>query len=160
MARKEPQTGYTLFEILLVVAIIGLLAMVVIPSFTSHEDEQKLTMATAELVNGLRYARSEAMRTGTSIRVAIDNDNDRFLVADVSGTTEQTLYHPVNKKPYDIDYPVLENCSGVDIDGSGKMNIDFTAQGLTDADRTITLTYGSSSTTIVVESSTGRITSQ
>ena len=159
MTRIEPETGFTLFEIMLAVAIIGLLAMVMIPSFNSHEDEQKLTMASTELVDGLRFARNEAMRTGSAFRVEIDNDNDRFVVTDLSGSAGQTVYHPVNKKPYGIDFATSMIYSGVDINGSSKIDIDFTARGLTDADRVITLSYGSFSTQIMVESTSGRITS-
>lgn len=160
MARiQPPDIGFTLIEILLVVAIIGLVALVMIPTFTSHEDEQKLTMAATELVEGLRYARSEAIRTGSTFRVEIDHDGDGFMVADLSGPVGQTVYHPVSKKPYRVDFTDSIIYSGVDINGSGTVNIYFSAQGLADADRVITLTYGSFSTDIMVESSSGRITS-
>ncbi len=159
MARIQPDTGFTLIEILLVVAIIGILALVMIPTFTSHEDEQKLTMAATELIDGMRYARSEAIRTGSTFRVEIDHDGDRFMVTDLSGPAGQTVYHPVSKKPYSVDFTASMIYSGVDINGSGTINIDFSAQGLADADRVITLMYGSFSTKIKVESSSGRITS-
>ena len=104
MARIQSDTGFTLIEILLVVAIIGILALVMIPTFTSHEDEQKLIMAATELVDGLRYARSEAIRTGRTFRVEIDHDDDRFMVTDLSGPAGQAVYHPVSKKPYSVAF--------------------------------------------------------
>lgn len=158
MARRQPDTGFTLIEILIVVSIIGILALAIIPTFTSHKDEQKLTTAATELVDGLRYARSEAIRTGNTFRVEIDHDDDRFMVMDLSGPAGQPVYHPVSKKPYSVNFAVSMIYSGVDINGSGTINIDFSAQGLADTDRVITLIYGPFSAEIIVESSSGRIT--
>ena len=158
MDRIRSYAGFTLIEILIVVAIIGITALVIIPAFNSYEDEQKLTMAAAELTDALRYARNEAIRTGNTFRVAINADNDQFLIEDLAALPGQAVIHPVNRTPYRIDFSASGRYSGTDITGSGMINIDFHGNGQTDNDEVITLSYGPFTTVIMVDSSSGRIT--
>jgi type II secretion system protein H len=158
MVRKGVHTGFTLVEIMIVVAIIGLTALIAIPTFTSHEDQQKLSMAAAELTDGLRYARNEAIRTGNTFRVEINADNDQFLIADLAALPGQIVTHPVSRRPYRIDFPGTANYSGIDIAGSGVILIDFNGNGQTDSDEVITLSYGSFTTIVTIASSSGLIT--
>ena len=158
MARIRPRQGFTLIEIMIVVAIIGLTALVVIPSFTSYEDEQKLSMAAAELTDGLRYARSEAIRTGSAFRVEINTDSDEFAITDLAALPGQAVIHPVSRKPYRVAFPASTRYSGIDINGTGVINVDFYGTGQANSDEVITLSYGPFTTVITVDSSSGRIT--
>jgi len=51
MSRKKRERGYTLIELLFVVAIIGILAAVAIPIYKSYTIHARMT----EVVNGVRY---------------------------------------------------------------------------------------------------------
>jgi prepilin-type N-terminal cleavage/methylation domain-containing protein len=156
MARIQPDTGFTLIEILLVVAIIGILALIMIPTFSSHEDEQKLTMATTELVDGLRYARSEAISSGNNHQVIINKAINEFKLID-STNPKNLIYHPASKKDYSVSFSDSSPFSGVDIAGTNTMSITFYANGLTDADAKICLNYGVYTTNLFVDSMTGNI---
>jgi type II secretion system protein H len=158
MDRIRSAAGFTLTEIMIVVAILGLTALVVIPTFTSHEDEQKLSLAAAELTDGLRYARNEAIRTGNTFRVTINLDNDQFMIADLAALPGQTVIHPVSRTPYNVDFPSSGRYSGIDITGSGVITINFHSNGRTDRDEVIILSYGPFTTAVKVESFSGRIT--
>ena len=142
---------------MIVVAILGLTALVVIPTFSSHEDEQKLSLAAAELCDGLRYARNEAIRTGNTFRVTINADNDQFKITDLLAFPGQTVIHPVSRTPYNVDFPASRRYSGVDITGSGVIKVDFHGNGQTDSDVVIILSYGPFTTAVKIESSSGRI---
>ena len=98
--------GYSLAEILIVVAILGLTAVVVIPVFHSN-DENRLDIAADALVQAARFARSEAMRTGqpTGFHLQTDVQRLRLFTLDTTTNPWTPLYkvrHPISKKTYDI----------------------------------------------------------
>ena len=104
MGRRE--SGYTLGEILIVVSLLGIVAAVAVPNFSST-DPQPLELAAEEIANAMRFARSEAMRLGRPIGFSQKSSNTRIQVFQVdTGTSPWTLnydvYHPHSKHLYDI----------------------------------------------------------
>ena len=61
--------GFTLLELMVTVAIPGILVGVAIPSFTSIISSTRLTTAANELITALNYARSEAIKRGVIVYV-------------------------------------------------------------------------------------------
>jgi len=99
--------GVTLVELLVVVAIIGVVAVVATP-FLSSADPQKLDYAASEFASAIRFARSEAMRTGNPTGFWQSSANKRIRVfRPDTGTSPWTpvydVYHPVSRQLYDID---------------------------------------------------------
>ena len=66
--------GFTVVEMILVVAIIGILAAIATLSLTSFLQTQRLRDATYQLVSSLTYARSEALLRNGEIFVAPSSD--------------------------------------------------------------------------------------
>lgn len=48
-AGKPAETGFTLLEIMIVVAIIGILALIIVPQVAGKDDEARITAAKANL---------------------------------------------------------------------------------------------------------------
>jgi type II secretion system protein H len=99
------RSGYTLVELLVVVAIVGVVAAAVVASQTSVEAEQTLAAAAEEVAAAYRFARSESMRTGQPHGVETSVFSQRVRVYRlVAGTPQYTVRHPVDKKLYALDF--------------------------------------------------------
>lgn len=105
--RELRSHGVTLVELLVVITILGVVAVVAIPDFSSS-NPQTLDLAAEEIANAMRFARSEALRTGEPRGFQQQSGTKRIRVfRPDTGTSPWTLnydvYHPVSKQLYDIE---------------------------------------------------------
>jgi len=73
--------GMTLLEILVVLAIMGLVAAMVLPMLGPGVSTTELKASARQLASGLRLARSEAMSSRRETFLTIDLEGRRFKVA-------------------------------------------------------------------------------
>jgi type IV fimbrial biogenesis protein FimT len=67
--RTSNAKGFTLIEVMIVGAMLGLLAMIAVPSLQQWIATQQLRQATTELAGNLSLARTAAMSRGTGVVV-------------------------------------------------------------------------------------------
>ena len=65
----ESSSGFTLMELMVTIAIAGILLGVAIPSFTFIISSNRLTTCANELVTALNLARSEAIKRGQPVTI-------------------------------------------------------------------------------------------
>ena len=108
-APRRGQAGYTLTELVIVVAILSIAAAVAVPSLRSGPDKQ-LGLAAGQFASAIRFARSESIRTGQphGFRFLTNQYRIRVFSADTAAspwTWIFDVYHPVDKQLYDYTFP-------------------------------------------------------
>lgn len=73
--QHKHNSGFTLLELMITIAIAGILIGIAIPSFTSIISSNRLTAHANELVTALNLARNEAVKRGVSVTVRKVDDN-------------------------------------------------------------------------------------
>ncbi|WP_443191154.1 GspH/FimT family pseudopilin [Pseudomonas indica] len=70
----KTSSGFTLVELMVIVAILGIFAGIAVPSFTDLVKRNRLQSASEEFYGLLQYARTEAVSRGRSITVTRNKD--------------------------------------------------------------------------------------
>lgn len=97
-ANLKKQSGYTFVEVMVVIGIVAILAAIGLPSYKSFMEQSEFTQAYNNLYNAYRFARSEAIKTSSSMQIsaATGTWNDGWGVY-ASGTGDALLAAPAVK---------------------------------------------------------------
>lgn len=68
------KSAFTLFELLVVLAIVGILMLVGLPSLSHFVGRNKDTVAVNNIVSALHYARSSAISSGEDVKLCKSSD--------------------------------------------------------------------------------------
>ncbi len=142
--RRRQAAGFTIIEMMVVLTILGL-AMTAAPALVSSINGSRLRAASDDLIAGLREARNQAVRTGSSVEVVFDLRQRRYA----------TSYQPGGiELPPIVDRVELSPAGLVDPNGVARFR--FQADGSTAPVR-IALWNSGGSTMVVLDWLTGRI---
>ncbi|MBW2622259.1 MAG: GspH/FimT family pseudopilin [Deltaproteobacteria bacterium] len=165
--------GFTLIDLLLSIAIIGILGMLVVPQYHSYITDAKLDEAAGELVSGLQYSESLAVTHQRPFGLQADVDGNWFKVFDNRYKADPTPHHdadppvdangvvlnPVEKKWFIKDFDLEQAFEGVSITAvpAGGEILFYPDGHSSSSNGTITLQYGGSERIITINGATGRV---
>lgn len=93
MQWKHP-SGFTLIEVLVVIALLGIVTALAAPGFASLVRSNRVQAAAGELQRALYYARSEAMSRGVNVIVTTDPEDANGWTGALKISTAKTVVLP------------------------------------------------------------------
>ena len=84
--RRLNEQGFGMAELIVVVAVIGLLAALAVPSFLTYWQSAGLSAGAAEMASVLNRGRQLAVSQNTSVCVQVSGTSIRFRTVSCAGT--------------------------------------------------------------------------
>jgi type IV fimbrial biogenesis protein FimT len=106
--------GFSLLELMLVLAILGIVLSMAIPSVSSYLDRRKVIRAAEAVYSEFQYARSEAIARSQTVYVSFDTDGSDTWSIGVSTTS--------GCDPTQSDTTAADACVLVIDDGDGNVH--------------------------------------
>lgn len=111
MKRTYAQRGYSVVEMLVVVAIIGILMLVTVPNFMAMRRSSIVKGSLRQFTNDLRAARQRAVTASSLVRVAYTNNGRTYYI--LESTDNGTKWDQVGTNPKYLQENVyFESASG------------------------------------------------
>jgi type IV fimbrial biogenesis protein FimT len=90
--KKQPEKGFTVLELMVVIALVAILAAVTGPSFLNYLRDGGLKKAVYQLSGDLYRAKSQAIRTRSIMTVTLTQANNTYVCTNPNRTINLTEY--------------------------------------------------------------------
>ncbi len=107
------QKGFTLIEMLVVIAVIGIIALVVMPSFSTMRQRAVLKSATSDVLSALDKARSQTLASVNSSEYGVHFQSDKVVIF------KGTVYSAVDANNENILIASPATISTITLSGGG-----------------------------------------
>jgi prepilin-type N-terminal cleavage/methylation domain-containing protein len=88
---RQSRAGFTLIEVAIVLAVIGVMTMIAVPSWNQWQRNQQVKDASISVAKAFSLARGEAIRTGNNHIVFFQEDTAGAVLSDESGNSVPIL---------------------------------------------------------------------
>jgi len=139
------QRGFTLQEVVIAVAIVGILSAIAVPNYLGWLPRHRLAGAASDVQMALNAARLEAIKANTVVTVNFDPSNERYELLR-SGISLHT-----GRMPAGVDLKTVYRSMTT----TSHNTVSFDSRGFPDQDVDITLTNTTNATRVVRLSLTG-----
>jgi prepilin-type N-terminal cleavage/methylation domain-containing protein len=107
ISRGSSETGFTLIEMMIVVAIIGIASALAIPDYLVWQSRSELRQAVSEVQNQLLLARMAALSRNTPVTVAINITNGAVQTTTTNAATGAQILASISVRlPHVVDLKV------------------------------------------------------
>lgn len=132
-------TGFTLFELLVTLSIVAIIATIALPSFTRFIAQNELNTAARELRTALMLARSEAVKRSETVYVKRNTDwSDGLLVTTNSARTYAECVAAATADCIRLFQPVVGDLTVTASDATAT-RLDYLRSGRAETNLTFTL---------------------
>lgn len=125
------QRGFTLVELLVVVALLAIVAALAAPSFTDQLARRRLEGVSTDLSTDLQFARTQAVDDRATVRLLTETGGSQYRIVKATGATLKTVVFPTGITATDavtVDYEQLRGGATV---VNGPINVSSTATSAT-----------------------------
>jgi len=143
MTRSSKESGYTIFEIIIVLVVMGIIGAVVGIRLSDYNTDITLDRAARQLISDVRYAQEMAMSGNRGVNFNISGNTYNLTWSDGS-----VVMSTFNRGNTEGDMGEL----GVTLSGS---SFSFTRDGLPSSGISLSVSNGSDTRTITVNATTG-----
>jgi len=127
--RKNSETGFTLIETMIVVAIIGIATALAVPNYLVWHSRSELRRGITEVQNQLLFARMAALSRNTPVTVAISLANGTIQTTTTNAATGAQVLVSSLRLPHVIDLRVGPSAAWTSVVAPATATVSFNSMG-------------------------------
>jgi len=149
-ANRPGRQGFNLLELVMVLAIMGIVAAVAAPRFGQAAARYRADVAARRIAKDLALASRDARNAGASRTLAFDSSGGAYTISGLAGLQKSA-------QPYRVDLsaePYRTRADSVDFGGDGE--VTFNGYGVADSSGRVVLKSGDITRTVTFDAASGR----